>query len=73
MTDELIPPTDLKVELYPPQPQGGQHVGIVSGVMVTHVPTGTIVIVRTNRSAHKNRTIAQRAILSILTDPEFLP
>lgn len=73
MEQELIPPEDLKVSLYPPRPLGGQQVGTTNGVMVEHLPTGTIAIVQIDRSQHRNRTIAQRMILSALTDPDFRP
>lgn len=66
----MIPPEDLEVELYPER-RGGQHAGMTYGVKVTHLPTGTIAIVQSQRSQHKNRTIAQRMIESALTDPEF--
>ena len=71
MSDDLIPPDDLCVEYYDPRPLGGQHVGISSSIKVEHLPTGTIVIIQAMRSMHKTRIVAVRAILSVLTDPDF--
>jgi peptide chain release factor 2 len=68
----MIPHDELKSSLYDPRPPGGQQVGLTpTGVKVEHLPTGTIAIVQTNRSQHKNREIAIRMIEAALTDPDF--
>lgn len=67
----MIPPEELRATTYDPCPPGGQHVGIATGVRVEHLPTGTIAIVQTHRSQHKNKAIAVRMIESALTDPDF--
>ena len=71
MSEELIHPADLRVSTYDPRPPGGQHAGVSHGVKVEHLPTGTIAIVQTSRSQHRNRIIAQRMIEAALTDPDF--
>lgn len=56
-----IPDEDLKVSAYPERDysKGGQHVGVTdTGVKIEHIPTGTIAIVETERSQHRNRAIA---------------
>jgi peptide chain release factor 2 len=68
---DLIASADLSVTYYDPRPPGGQRVGIVSGVKVEHLPTGTIAIVQINRSQHRNKEIAVRMIEAALTDPAF--
>ena len=35
-----IPPADLKVEVLRKRPPGGQHVGVDTGIRVTHIPSG---------------------------------
>ncbi len=69
----MIPPQDLLVSHYDPRPPGGQHAGVTNGVRVEHVPTGTIAIVLTSRSQHRNKGVAVRMIEAALTDPEFTP
>lgn len=67
----MIPSGELEFSTYDPLPPGGQRVGVTCGVKVKHIPTGTIAIVITHRSQHKNRGIAVRMIEAALTDPEF--
>lgn len=67
----MIRPEDLRWSPYPLERKGGQQVGMPSGVQVEHLPTGTIAIVRTDRSQHRNREIALHMIESALTDPKF--
>lgn len=62
--------TQCKVEVYPPYPKGGQHVGITSsGVKITHEPTGLVAIANCARSQHFNRQIAFDMIEGGLTHP----
>lgn len=70
---ELIPVSDLKIEVYSRTPPGGQHVGVTTGVRVEHLPTGTIAICQTNRSQHRNKIIALHMIEAALTHPQFRP
>lgn len=68
-----IPPEDLTVETYPipgVHSRGGQHVGIQSGVRVTHA-SGVSAYVDIGRSQHRNKEIAMDMILSALTHPRF--
>lgn len=66
-----INPADLKVESWPPRNTGGQHVGVESGVKVTHIPSGIEAIVNIGRSQNKNRTIAVNMIECAITHPDF--
>lgn len=68
MTD--IPPEDLRIEVMR-DPPGGQHVGIRTGVAVTHLPTGIRVEVECDRSQHRNRSIALDAIMGAITSPHM--
>lgn len=52
----------FKVEAYNPNPYGGQHVGVSSGVKITHEETGIFAVVNTERSQHRNRKIAQAMV-----------
>lgn len=67
----MIPPEDLKTEMYSPRPPGGQQVGTSSGVKMEHLPSGTIAIVQTDRSQHRNREIALHMIEAAITHPKF--
>ena len=64
----LIEPEHLKIEC-DRHPPGGQHCGVLSGVTMTHLPTGISVHVDIERSQHRNRQIAEDAILGALTSP----
>jgi protein subunit release factor A len=61
---------DLKVESTR-RPPGGQHVGTETGVRVTHLPTGLAAERKTERSQHRNRSIAIDMILVGLTSPRM--
>ncbi|MCV9940883.1 hypothetical protein OIU35_31420 [Boseaceae bacterium BT-24-1] len=70
--ETILPPDDLKVEVWPyGESKGGQHVGINSGVKVTHLPTRTVAIVESCRSQFRNREIALDMILAAVTHPRF--
>ena len=72
MTDSLISPADLKIEIYPSRPTGGQHVGAgESGIRITHLPTGIKAICATDRSSHRNKRIALDMIEAALTSPHM--
>ena len=65
-----ISDADLRVEALR-DPPGGQHVGSRTGVRITHLPTGLIAECETERSQHRNRSIALDMILGGLTSPHF--
>ena len=71
MTDNPFQAGELVAETWPPSRYGGQHVGAVSGVRVTHVETGTQAFVNIARSQHTNKQIAVDMILTALTHPKF--
>ena len=61
----MIRPEDLDVETMTAGGPGGQHQNkTASAVRMTHVPTGTVVVCRDDRSQHKNRAKALRILKS---------
>lgn len=69
-----IPADQLKFEVYPipgTHQKGGQHVGMPSGVQVTHIPSGVKAYVDIGRSQHANKIIAMDMILAAITHPKF--
>lgn len=66
-----IPASDLLIETYRPRPPGGQHVGVDTGVKITHLPTGLVAICDTDRSQHRNKQVAMDMLLGGLTSPSF--
>jgi peptide chain release factor 2 len=68
----MIPEADLKIEILPKHPLGGQQVGLHSTrVRVTHMPTGITAEADCARSQLKNRDICVAMIEAALTDPEL--
>lgn len=67
----MIPPEELCFEPHDSRPPGGQHAGTSSAIKATHLPTGLIAIVSTERSQLRNRQIAEDMILGGLTSPHF--
>lgn len=65
-----IPSEDLKVELVR-RPPGGQHVGTDCHIRVTHIPTGLVAECKSDRSQHRNRSIAIDMLLGGLTSPHM--
>ena len=69
---DLIPLEELKIDLWPPRDQGGQHTGSWQrGVKITHIPSGITVIADHARSQHLNRRIAMDAMEGALTSPGY--
>ena len=58
---EVLDPAELVFSAWP-EFRAGQHVGMVSGVKGVHLPTGITVICSHERSQHKNRDAALRAL-----------
>lgn len=60
-----IKPEDLEVQTMTAGGPGGQHQNkTASAVRMTHIPTGTVVVCRDDRSQHRNRAKALRLIKS---------
>jgi peptide chain release factor len=58
---------ELKVEAMRSSGPGGQHVNKTSSaIRVTHLPTGTAVVAREERSQHQNRRLALARLAQIL-------
>jgi protein subunit release factor A len=70
---DIIPASDLSVQVVDPHANGGQHVGFTRlPVKVTHIPSGIVAQVECT-SQHRARLVAVRMIESALTDPDYRP
>ena len=69
--DVEINPADLQIDTYRSGGAGGQHVNKTeSAIMITHLPTGTVVECQDERSQYKNKDRAMKILRSRILEAE---
>jgi len=71
--DIEINPADLRIDTYRASGACGQHVNKTdSAILITHVPTGSVLQYQSDRSQHKNRATAMKLLKAKLYELELL-
>ena len=67
MSQEPIPPSDIRFKAFHASRPGGQHIHkVATAVRVVHIPTGTTATCQTERSQTQNRRYAMRLLAAKL-------